>query len=369
MGSSETGRREEVFELEKKVPKVSRRSRGAGKNLRLVERDFEVLRFILEMKSCCSDQIWERFYRLDAIGIKYVQNRLSRLRRGEYLLSHYTHDGPVRYYTATRKAKEVVMDFFGLDEFEVADGRSSVELAQFSHDKGLVWIRIFLENMGVVEPWVWDSEVTYKHRELAGRKMKDVNLGPVADGVIKIEGEGGLSLAAIEFENSIKSRKRRLEKVRALWGGDQVVWPYKVFVFANKKVERAYRETFSEFFLERAKKFDFEVESGYGYDRFESCWEREVFIFGRQRLLCVTYEELVELYKVRDGADMGAMEVFRKEEVFEESRRILREGNDKRNLKIEQDQLDRQKQEEAVFEQLARKDKKSKGFLEGLFGL
>lgn len=362
-----------MFELKKKVPKISRKSSGLGKNLRLVQRDFELLRFVLEMKSCCSDQIWERFYRGDDVGIKYVQNRLSRLRRGEYLLSHYTHDGPVRYYTGTRKAKEVVMDFFGLDELEIADGRSAIELAQFTHDKGLVWIRIFLENMGVINSWSWDGEITYKHRELAGRKLKDVDLGVVPDGIVEVvkESGDGSFLGAIEFENSLKSRSRRLDKVRNLfmsWDNSEVKWSHKVFIFANKRVEKAYKETFEEFFLERAKKFDFK-DMGKPYSRdFDREWERESYLFGKQLLLCATYDELMELYKNRDGVEkLGIRDIFKSDETFMKARNILIEGKKNRILELEKEAINDEKSETMRVEILAEKERKSKGTLGSLF--
>jgi hypothetical protein len=52
-----------VYELRRKVPRVRRKTKNAGKNIRLGERDYGMLRFILEMKSCNSEQMWERFFR------------------------------------------------------------------------------------------------------------------------------------------------------------------------------------------------------------------------------------------------------------------------------------------------------------------
>ena len=246
-----------MYELERKTPIVQRgRSKSVGKNLRLVERDFLVLRFILEMKFCSAEHIWERFYRY-ADGtdgtIKYTQNRLSRLRRGEYLNSHYTYDGPVRYYTATPKAFDLVLNHFDLREKDMPEPSKAIDMRSFTHDKGLVWLRIFWENMGLIDAFSWDSEGCIKRRTLFGLKpeatREAIQDKTWPDASVRFKGDGSHGAYALEFEHSVKGPDRRQEKIESYWReSGENVRRAKLFIYSNPQVERAYVESFSEFF-------------------------------------------------------------------------------------------------------------------------
>ena len=247
-----------MYELEKKTPEVKRgRSKNGGKNLRLVERDFFVLRFILEMKFCSAEQIWERFYRYaEGAGkkIKYTQNRLSRLRCSEYLHSHFTYDGPVRYYTATPKTFDLVLNYFDLREKDMPEASNKIiDMRSFIHDKGLVWLRVFFENMGLIDAFSWESEGCIKRRTLFGltpeiikTRMRD-SVWP--DALIKLKAGKNEGTYSLEFEHSVKAQDRRRDKIRSYWreSGSNVQTP-TLFIYSNSQVERAYAENFRDFF-------------------------------------------------------------------------------------------------------------------------
>ena len=123
--------------FDRKVRKVKKSSRG--KNLRIGKRDLEVLRFILEMGQVSSEMIFERFYRYSGVDekerkIKYVQNRISRLKSAEYIATHWTHDGPKKWITGTKKARDMVLGKLGESECDYKV-YSKIRLNQFDHDK------------------------------------------------------------------------------------------------------------------------------------------------------------------------------------------------------------------------------------------
>jgi len=251
-----------MYELERKTPEIKRgRSKSVGKNLRLGERDFFVLRFILEMKFCSAEQIWERFFRY-AGGtdgtIKYTQNRLSRLRRGEYLNSHYTYDGPVRYYTATAKAFDLVLNHFDLREKDMPEPSKVPDMRSFTHDKGLVWLRIFWENMGLIDALSWDSESCIKRRTLYGLKpeatREAIQDETWPDAFVRFKTTENGDSYALEFEHTVKGPSRRLEKIDGHWwtGSSVDVSKCKLFIYSNSQVERAYAESFKKYFWDAA---------------------------------------------------------------------------------------------------------------------
>jgi len=126
--------------------KVKKKKSSKGQNLRVVRRDLEVLKFILEEGQVSIDMIFERFYRYGEVErkLKYLQNRMSRLNKSGYIKTHWTHDGPKKWITATKKAQAIVEGEFA--EFNcplcVYD---QIRLNQFRHDKYLAQLRIMLE--------------------------------------------------------------------------------------------------------------------------------------------------------------------------------------------------------------------------------
>jgi len=346
-----------MYDLKKKVPEVSRKSRDNGKNLRLGERDFAILRFILEMKNCSSEHVWEKFFREDDVGIKYCQNRLSRLRRGDFLLSHYTYDGPTRYYTGTDKARMVVMDFFGLSEDEIPASRKDVDLRQFLHDKGLTWARIFLEKSGAIAEWSWSSEASIIRKYFYGKSVTELGGCVIPDAVVKIISSTGVErLAALEFERTQKTPEKRREKIRGLFADDNK-WAVKIIIFGDAGVENAWAETFKDVFLDKAKKW--EEKSNYRTPR---DFRDDCGYFSKQVLLTSTYNELAAKYKEADGK-VKLVDFFKEEKFFFGARKILNGIEHKKEL----EEASRKRSDEEARHDRSGEKKEKKGVLGRVF--
>ncbi|GEM_PF-3993542 len=347
-----------MYDLKKRTPEVSRKSRDNGKNLRLGERDFAILRFILEMKNCSSEHVWEKFFREDDVGIKYCQNRLSRLRRGDFLLSHYTYDGPTRYYTGADKARLVVMDFFGLAENEIPAPRKDVDLRQFLHDKGLTWARIFLERSGAISEWSWSSEASIIRKYFYGKSVDEMSGCVIPDAVVKVVSSTGVErLAAVEFERTQKTPEKRKEKIRGLFASD-AKWAVKIFIFGDDGVEKAWEETFVEVFLGRAKSW--EKDNGYRHHR---DFSDDCEYFSRQVLLTSTYNGLATKYKEADGK-VKLVDFFKEDQSFFGARKILNGIERKREL----EEVSRKRiEEEAEHNRSLGAEKDKKGILGKMF--
>ena len=347
-----------MYDLKKRTPGVSRKSRDNGKNLRLGERDFAILRFILEMKNCSSEHVWEKFFRGDDVGIKYCQNRLSRLRRGDFLLSHYTYDGPTRYYTATDKARSVVMDFFGLSENEIPAPRKDVDLRQFLHDKGLTWARIFLEKSGAISEWSWSSEASIIRKYFYGKSVDEMSRCVIPDAVVKVVSSTGVErLAAVEFERTQKTPEKRKEKIWGLFEKD-TKWAVKIFIFGDEGVEKVWEETFGKVFLGKAK--EWEKDNGYRHYRdFSDACE----YFSKQVLLTSTYNDLATKYKEGDGK-VKLVDFFKEDQSFFRARKILNEIEHKREL---EEESRKRIEEEAEYNRSVIAEREKRGILGKMF--
>jgi hypothetical protein len=242
------------------------KSKGVGKNVRLVERDYEILRFILEMGAASSDVVWIGFFKEEGIGKKYAQNRLSRLRKSDYLISHFTPDGAARWYTATKKAKSFVSSYFELGDCDLPEVRKNIAQGNFFHDKGMCLIRAMLKSKGEIVEGSFLSDYLLKSQIAEGEyEISERSLGyGVPDGVY--ESKDGIRVA-LEFERNTKSHKNILKKFRNaenFEGSDCVL-----FIFASENVRKVYLNQLSKLNIYK-KPFVFMT-----YDEFIYEYERD----------------------------------------------------------------------------------------------
>ena len=76
---------------------------------------------------------------------------------------------PVRYYTATNKAFDLVLNHFDLRDQDMPEPSKTIDMRSFTHDKGLVWLE-FLGEHSLIDAFSWDSEGCIKRRALFGLK-------------------------------------------------------------------------------------------------------------------------------------------------------------------------------------------------------
>jgi len=277
-GSAENEYLRELCMDELKIVKRPSRvkSKGNGKNLRLVERDYEILKFILEMGAASSDVIWIGFFKEEGIGKKYAQNRLSRLRASDYLMSHYTPDGAARWYTATKKAKSFVASYYELEDCDLPEMRKSISQGNFFHDKGMCLIRSMLQAKGEILEGSFKSDYLLKSQMNEGRAKKIdsfTNFG-IPDGVY--ENREGIKIA-LEFERNAKSHKNILKKfsnAQDFEGSDCIL-----FVFSSENVRSVYLNQLKKLNIYR-KPFVFMT-----YDEFVSEYENDFKDFSLKKCM------------------------------------------------------------------------------------
>ncbi len=277
--------------FDSKVRKVKKSDRG--KNLRIGVRDLEVLRFILEMGQVSSEMIFERFYRYcegeeKERKIKYVQNRISRLKGAEYIATHWTHDGPKKWLTATKKAKDMVLGKLGESgcSYKVYQ---KIRLNQFDHDKYIAQLRIMLE--------LEDSEINWREEEL----INDASMKVIPDGVFNI----GEELYYLEFENTHKSEKFVENKVASYLG----FWGEKrkfnvLFVCMDKvtfnKYKRIYKKKVEkdfEYILKYMDEVDFSDRNIRELTQIRDRLNEAIDNISKPKFKFIMFEDLIELYK------------------------------------------------------------------------
>jgi len=125
-------------------------------------RDFLIFKFLIEMKFANGEQIFEMFFRsANSSNPKYCANRLSLLKKSGYLKAHKSYDGFPNYYTATKKAHAVLMSQ-GLGDDRLPSAKEEMDHRFFHHDKNLVWLRIFLEKLGLGFNWTSERSIRRK---------------------------------------------------------------------------------------------------------------------------------------------------------------------------------------------------------------
>lgn len=195
------------------VNDLIRDTKGRGK-ICLNERDFLIFKFLIEMKFANGEQIFEMFFRSkDSTNPKYCANRLSLLKRSGYLYPHKSYDGNASYYTATKKAHAVLISQ-GLGDDHLPSPKEEMDYRFFIHDKNLVWLRIYLEKLGLGFNWISERSIRRKlFLELSADERKERN--PLADELIPdaiFENKNGEKIF-LELEHTIKDSDHYEEKL------------------------------------------------------------------------------------------------------------------------------------------------------------
>tara|TARA_B110000908_G_C10215851_1_gene432779 strand:- start:4 stop:1167 length:1164 start_codon:yes stop_codon:yes gene_type:complete len=268
------------------------KSKGIGKNLRLVERDYEILKFVLEMGAVSSDVIWIGFFKEEGVGKKYAQNRLSRLRGSDYLISHYTPDGAARWYTATKKAKSFVGSYFELEDSDLPEVRKNIAQGNFFHDKGMCLIRSMLMSKGEILEGSFKSDYLLRSQLAdSDNKSFDKAIGyGVPDGLY--ENREGVRIA-LEFERNAKSHKniiKKFDNAQSFKGSDCVL-----FIFNNESVKRVYLNQLGKLSIYR-KAFVFMT-----YDEFINEYENDFKEFNLLKYMPEVVKESINDSLENDG--------------------------------------------------------------------
>jgi hypothetical protein len=171
----------------------------------LQERDFLILKWILEMRFSNLEMVNEGFFSDKSVSMATARSRISQLVQGNYLLKTQGYDSTTKaYYLATKKAHKV-LETRDLDGVLVKPIKA-LSVHSFEHDRCVSLIRIKLEQEGRAKKW--KSERVLK-AELAMRSIK-ISREIMPDAIF--ESRIGHK-CAFELELSPKSLKRYYQKV------------------------------------------------------------------------------------------------------------------------------------------------------------
>lgn len=185
------------------VPKVKSESR-----LRLSDRDYEIFRFLLEMKFASLDEIYFRFFRKTRDGSEsksswWARERLALLRKHGFITPVRLYSEPKVYLLPTTNAYRVLrMKSAG---GTICKPSHQIDFSQFEHDCNLLWVRLDLEDRGLGSSWRSDRFLgeSAEDRKVLGSEYRPDGIFVDSSGVE----------VAFELEIAPKAKERYRSKI------------------------------------------------------------------------------------------------------------------------------------------------------------
>lgn len=174
----------------------------------LTNRDYEILKFILEMKFSSIDEIHFKFFKSSnskgiRVGTSYVIKRLSQLEKEGFLSSTRAFNATKKLFYGTQKAQNLLSKIY--PELNLPRSIKTIDGRTVAHDYYLLLLRLKLEESGKSNNWISDRKIK-SSPELYG------SLGKVnsPDGIYtNTENQK----VALELEVSVKSKTIYKDKV------------------------------------------------------------------------------------------------------------------------------------------------------------
>ncbi|CAN5494802.1 hypothetical protein BH10BDE1_BH10BDE1_23540 [soil metagenome] len=175
----------------------------------LVERDYRILEFILEMKFAGCGQVFEKFFKKVKGGVEaaasqeWARKRLRQLHHAGFLRSCVSITGGANVFTASYKAYFALAQVYAHRSFPKPTG--GLDTRTFLHDREMLLLRLKFERDGGEVNWISDRSLRQGFGERFG--LYGIH---VPDGLM-LESPG--NWAGIELEIASKSRERYEDKV------------------------------------------------------------------------------------------------------------------------------------------------------------
>lgn len=166
----------------------------AAEPLEITERDVAIFKLIHEQRYVVMNQIVTAFWKCRSEDGRAAKRRVSRLVEADYLKLGAVSGREIKVLLLTEKSYGELKSR-GLDSGLSLYVPKSDYYYHFDHDLKVVNLRILFRDLGLDK---WKSERLLKEKELYGK---------VPDAVLDIHGYQ----AAIEFENTVKSKERYRE--------------------------------------------------------------------------------------------------------------------------------------------------------------
>jgi DNA-binding PadR family transcriptional regulator len=172
------------------------------------ERDWEIIRWLLEMRFSSINVIQERFVAGNSKDSAGARKRVSKLVKHGLIRPTIGFDGTTRsYYLTTKKGFELLKRQRPSELFP--SPLSEISAHTFEHDRRIIVCRLLLEKQGRATNW--QSE-RYLKFWLAARSM-ELSRDSMPDGIF--ENRHGIN-TAFELEYSPKTLVRYTEKIQRL---------------------------------------------------------------------------------------------------------------------------------------------------------
>lgn len=200
--------RGDAQEKRKGKPSFSER-RPKSPPIEIVDRDLEVLDFILDMKFATAIDIYQKFYARSFTlepspnQTRWAKYRLMQLERSGFLRAFAEFGMKETLYVATPRA------YYTLNSVYPSESRPKpsigIDIRTYSHDRELILLRLDYERRVEKICWISDRRLRQNLGESLGLNGPDV-----PDAIVRLPEIG---LAAIELEIAQKARSRYKEKI------------------------------------------------------------------------------------------------------------------------------------------------------------
>ena len=181
-------------------------------DLHLTERDFEIFKFVLDMKFASREAIAEKFFwskdqKSDSRSIFSTRNRLQKLKVYDWLVPVQFPGNAKHFYQASWKAYYEIRKRYPSETIPKPQGKPDYETAQ--HDLMVLNSRIHLEKEFKIKVWVSDKTI----RTITGDLKFGADDFSIPDGLyLSHTGEK----TAFELERVQKSKTQYREKLKSL---------------------------------------------------------------------------------------------------------------------------------------------------------
>jgi len=131
------------------------------KGLWLVDRDYEVIKFIYDMKFSCTSDIFKAFFDDGKVkNNRYCYNRLKKLEAGGFIKSNTISTFNTRWYIISGKGLALLRERF-VENLFPSSVPDRIDTRHFEHDRSVSFCRIALEKKGLAKNWVSEKVITY----------------------------------------------------------------------------------------------------------------------------------------------------------------------------------------------------------------
>lgn len=211
--------------------------------VRLGDREFEILVFLLEMKMASLDQIYRQFFWSEASkSERYAYTRLKLLKDHGFVTTQRVYTEPHEYFLATDKAYRLSRNRY--PDQVVSKALSSIDLRYFEHDKRIVDCRIALEHSKGIHHWISERKLKGAYLRAMPERLKSLLTAAFIPDAIFTTKDG--VRVAFELEHARKVRERYEEKIHRfrllMEEQDPLLFGRTLFVATSQTVFQLLRE-------------------------------------------------------------------------------------------------------------------------------